>query len=245
MVSKSQIKQLLQLQQKKYRDDQKLFIAEGPKIVNELLSSKYKVKEIYATKEFKSSGLHFTINHITEKELEQISALTTPNQVLGVFDMHTDVSSPFIDGTSSLILALDDIRDPGNLGTIIRISDWFGISKIICSENCVDVYNPKVVQATMGSIARVEVTYVNLLSTLNEFKNQKTKIYGAVMKGKNIYSEKLSGNGVILIGNESRGISERFIQFVTDKISIPNFGKADSLNAAIATAVICSEFRRR
>ena len=147
-----------------------------------------------------------------------------------------------------LIIALDDIRDPGNLGTIIRIADWFGIHHILCSQTCVDAFNPKVIQATMGSIARVNLYYVDIAPYLKEFD----VVYAAVLNGKNIYSEKLSKNGVVLIGNESRGISEKLMKHVTHQLSIPRFsGSAtknndiDSLNAAIATAVICSEFRRR
>lgn len=249
-MTKSDIKNIRLLHQKKYRDEHGLFIAEGPKVVNELLNSKYKAKEIFATTEYETNNSKHKIQIVNANELEEISSLTTPNKVLGIFEIPLQTSPKF--GTfeklnHNLILALDDIRDPGNMGTIIRIADWFGIKNIICSETCVDVYNLKVIQATMGSIARVEIHSMNLDSFFSEIKNGKTKIniYGAVMNGKNIYSEKLSDKGIILIGNESKGISDNLLGFVSHKISIPNFGKADSLNAAIATAIICSEFKRR
>ena len=247
MISKAQIKQVCQLHQKKYRDQKRLFIAEGPKIVNEILNSNYKVRNIFAVKEYSTSGIQHPVSVVSNKELESISTLTTPNQVLGVFEIPSPLVPRLLSFASELVLALDNIRDPGNLGTIIRIADWFGISHIFCSETCVDVYNPKVIQATMGSVARVEINYINLNSFLSEslILNPKSLIYAAVMNGKNIYTEKLSDKGIILIGNESKGISENLMQFVTNKISIPNFGRAESLNAAIAAAIICSEFKRR
>ena len=241
MISKAQIKLLRQLNQKKYRDEYGLFIAEGPKVVNELMNSHYKLKEIHALSGYQLSNTKYKVQEVTQKELEQISFLTAPNEVLGVFEIppSTYRQSSII---SQLVLALDDIRDPGNLGTMIRIADWFGIKNILCSETCVDVYNSKVVQGSMGSIARVNIHYVKLENALKEFE----PIYGAVMDGKNIYTEKFSSKGVILIGNESRGISEGLLPLITNKISIPRFSdKTDSLNAAIAAAIICSEFKRR
>lgn len=247
MISKTDIKKVRLLHQKKYRDEQGLFIAEGPKIVNDLLSSTYRAKEIFATKEFRiHSNISGRPHVVNEKELEGISALTTPHQVLAVFQM----TFPKLDLNlmkEKLVFALDHIHDPGNFGTIIRIADWFGINHIICSETCVDIYNPKVVQSAMGSMARVDVYYKNLASLMEDIsrKVSDVKIYGTVLNGKNIYSEKLSDKGIILIGNESRGVSENLMQYVTHKISIPNFSAgADSLNAAVATAIICSEFRR-
>ena len=244
MIAKAEIKQIKLLHQKKYREEKQLFIAEGPKMVNELVKSKYLVKEVFATKEFKVQSSKFKVREISEKELTQISALTTPNQVLGVFEI--PVTKLNIESLKQeLVLALDDIRDPGNLGTIIRIADWFGIKNILCSEGCVDLFNPKVVQATMGSIARVTVHYDNPETTLSVLKKSMA-IYGAAMDGENIYTQELPSCGIILIGNESKGISENLLQLVSQKISIPNFSSgAESLNAAIAAAVICSEFRRR
>lgn len=244
MISKAEIKQVKLLHQKKHREEKQLFIAEGPKVVTELLKSKFFIKEIFATKEFNVQSSKLKVREISEKELIQVSALTSPNQVLAVFEI--PVAKLNIESLKQeLVLALDDIRDPGNFGTIIRIADWFGIKNIICSESCVDLFNPKVVQATMGSIARVNVHSCNLETTLSEFKKS-IAIYGATIDGGNIYSEKLSSCGIILIGNESKGISENLLKLVSQKISIPNFSsEAESLNAAIATAVICSEFRRK
>jgi TrmH family RNA methyltransferase len=241
MISKAQLKNIQLLHQKKYRDEKGFFIAEGPKIVADLLSAGFKVLEIFATKEFKIRNAEVQVQEVSVKELESISVLSTPNQVLGVFEMF-DLKPDIGILKEELILALDDIRDPGNLGTIIRIADWFGIKHILCSESCVDVFNPKVIQATMGSIARVNVYYVDLGSILKELKT----VYAAVLDGNNIYSQKLSDKGVLLIGNESKGVSDKLMERVTHKISIPKFSDgADSLNAAIATAVICSEFKRR
>ena len=246
MIAKAQIKKIRLLHQKKYRDEAGLFIAEGPKLVQEILNpiaigSKFKVKEIFATEEFQVQGSGFKVQQVTEKELLQISALTSPNQVIGIFE--TKMLKPDIGVLKNeLILALDDIRDPGNLGTIIRIADWFGIHHILCSPECVDVFNPKVVQATMGSIARVNVYYTDLHTMLKELN----PVYAAVLDGGNIYAEELSSKGVIVIGNESKGISDKLMKLVTHKLVIPGFSPAaDSLNAAAATAVICSEFRRR
>ena len=245
MISKSRIKFVRSLHQKKYRDESGLFIAEGAKVVSDLLNSKYIVKEVFSTEEFVAESLNraeqVEITRITENELKQISNQTTPNKVLAVFQMLSD-ESQFIPTVDRLVLALDDIRDPGNLGTIIRIADWFGIDTIVCSLSCVDMYNPKVVQSAMGSLARVNVCYEDLEAILKNFKY----VFAATLDGKNVYSEKLSDSGVILIGNESKGISESLFKYVTHKISIPKFSKgADSLNAAIAASVICSEFKRR
>jgi len=172
-----------------------------------------------------------------------MSALSAPNQVLGVFEiLQPELKINRL--KEKLVLALDDLRDPGNLGTVIRVADWFGINDILCSHNCVDVYNPKVVQSTMGSLARVAVYYCDLESVLQNL----SPVYATVLNGKNVYAEKLSDKGVILIGNESHGISAELLSKVThaQAISIPNFSpKADSLNAAIATSIFCSEFRRR
>lgn len=246
MLSKKQIQFIRSLHQKKYRVLHRLFIAEGPKVVNELLSAPNycgKIKEILATKEYCSAGTGYKIQQINEDELKQISLLTTPNQVLGVFESSFPALNINI-LSEKLVLALDNIRDPGNLGTIIRIADWFGITDILCSETCVEMFNPKVVQASVGALARVNLYYVNLKIVLSKFK----KVYATILNGKNIYKENLSAQGVVLIGNESRGISENLLRLVTDKISVPNFSskpqEQSGLNAAIATAIICSEFKR-
>ncbi len=255
MLSKNQIKFVNSLKQKKYREEHNLFIAEGNKIVSELLNSSIVVKQVYATSEFlRKTNIDAAIERfeITENELERISSLITANEVLAVCQMPTCILNieAFKD---KLTLVLDDIKDPGNLGTIIRIADWFGIDSIICSSNTADVYNPKVVQATMGSIARIKTHYLDLAVFFNSSKSLiQNPIYGALLEGENIYTSKLTSIGFIIIGNESKGISENIVPFITDKLYIPSFsnnksGKSEveSLNAAIATSIICSEFRRR
>jgi TrmH family RNA methyltransferase len=192
---------------------------------------------------------------IKATELERISALSTANEVIAVCEIPGyDLNALNADSLKGkLTLVLDDIKDPGNLGTIIRIADWFGIENIVCSNETVDSFNPKVVQATMGSVSRIKVYYADLEEFLKvQSSKLKVPVYGALLEGKNIYNEKLSSEGFIVIGNESRGISESIQALITDKISIPSFshyksngGEAESLNAAIATSIICSEFRRR
>lgn len=255
MLSKNQIKFVNSLKQKKFIQEHNLFIAEGTKIVSELLSSKIVVRQIYATSDFfRNTTIDKQIERFEIKatELDRISALSTPNEVLAVCEI------PFYEMDSDglkdkLTLVLDDIKDPGNLGTIIRIADWFGIETVICSSETAYAFNPKVVQATMGSIARIKLQYTNLPEFLEvQRSSDKAKIYGALLDGENIYTKQLSSNGFIVIGNESKGISENVLPFITDKINIPSFshfksggGEAESLNAAIATSIICSEFRRR
>lgn len=249
MISRAQIKQVRLLHQKKYRDELGLFIAEGPKIVNELLGSRFKVKEIFSTGDFvfkdpgkkNHSSQAFKEYQVNDKELQEISNQSSPIQVLAVVEMEKNDQALSV-LPDQLVLALDDIRDPGNFGTIIRIADWFGIKHIVCSPSCVDLYNPKAVQSTMGSLARVHVDYAELATVVLIFKH----VYAAVLDGANIYSEKLSSSGIILIGNEARGIATDLLKYVTGKISIPNFSEgADSLNAAVAAALVCSEFKRK
>lgn len=254
MISKNQIKFLTALKQKKFRDEQQLFIAEGNKIISELLNSSIQVKEIYALapaleKLKKNNSTSFI--EIKSAELERISSLTTPNEMIAVCEM-PDYRLYAEELKNKLTLVLDTIKDPGNLGTIIRIADWFGIENLVCSHQSADAFNPKVVQATMGSIARIKIHYVDLTEflLLNQ-KELKLPVYGALLEGENIYSKSLPAEAFIMIGNESKGISLEFIPFITDKITIPSFshfksiqGETESLNAAVATAVICSEFRR-
>lgn len=256
MVSKKQIQFVNSLKQKKYREEYQLFIAEGAKIVPELLHSDIQVEQIYATREFlEKHDIEKTIECIEVKynELERLSAQTTPGEVLAVckIPVHAFDKKAL---RNKLTLVLDDIKDPGNLGTIIRIADWFGIDTVICSSESADAYNPKVVQATMGSIARIRLHYLDLGVFFEDIKgafDSAFPVYGALLEGENIYKKQLSGEGFIVIGNESRGISGAIETFINHRISIPSFahfksvkGEAESLNAAIATAIICSEFRR-
>lgn len=251
MLSKNKIKYINSLKSRKFRDEYQQFIAEGDKLVCDLLSGNYIISEIFAVADWldkHSFTNQIAVTEVSETELERISQLSTPNKVLAILDYkkNQEFNNKIFD---ELILVLDEIKDPGNLGTIIRIADWFGISNIICSNNSVDVYNPKVVQATMGSIARVNVSYSDLRDFLKNMP-QNTPIYGTLLDGENIYDQQLSKNGIIIVGNESRGISNEIIQFITNKIFIPSYAqnienKAESLNASIATAIVCAEFKRK
>jgi TrmH family RNA methyltransferase len=240
MLSKNQIKLITSLQQKKYRKQEQLFFAEGVKVVQELLHSNFELQELFTTKQDFLSVSKDKLHAISEAELKKISALATPNSCLAVFKIPKAKEMK----ESGLILALDDVRDPGNLGTIIRLCDWFGIETLFCSEETVDIYNPKVVQATMGSISRVNVVYGDLENFLVKTK---LTVFGTFMDGKNIYQESLPNDGVIVMGNEANGISEAVEKLVTDRIAIPRFGDlqiTESLNVATATAIILSEFKR-
>lgn len=236
MVSKNQIKRIISLQQKKYRKESGLFFVEGKKVIQELLDSKFVLEELFVTESLFEHIPQQTL--ISESDLKKISALTNPNNCLAVFRM----PEPKKINEKGIILALDKIRDPGNLGTIIRLCDWFGITDLVCSEDTVDLYNPKVLQATMGSITRVNVSYVNLNTFLAETK---LPVFGTFMEGENLYKSQLPQKGIIVLGNEANGISAEIEELITDKITIPRFGNpTESLNVATATAIILSEFRR-
>jgi TrmH family RNA methyltransferase len=256
MLSRNKVKYINSLTLKKQREKQRQFIAEGSKLVFDLLDSGHHVCEIFATSEWigkYSSRFHsnnILPTAVTDDELSRITLLTTPAPVLAIVSIPETAIDPG-SFTKGLILALDEIRDPGNLGTIIRIADWYGISAVICSETTVDLYNPKVVQATMGSVARVPVHYTGLAGFLSGVPPS-MKIYGSFLEGENIYTKELNDTGIIIIGNESKGISGSVAKFVTDKLHIPSFSArgesatyAESLNASVATAVLCSEFKRR
>ena len=247
MISKNQIKYIRQLEQKKFRKRENCFVAEGPKVVGDLMRQ-YQPKAIFATEDW--NGIELTgpvpVSRVTDEELRRISFLQTPQQVLALFPIpeHTSYLSPL---TSHLYLALDSVQDPGNLGTIIRIADWFGIDTIFCSEDTADAYNPKVVQATMGSLAHVHIIYTELLQLFDTLPND-FPVYGTLLDGEDIYQQPLYDYGIIVMGNEGNGISEAVRQRVTHRLLIPNFHQgpsAESLNVAIATAITCSEFRRR
>lgn len=257
MISKNQIKYVHQLEQKKFRKQEGLFIAEGHKVVGDLLRAGYTPKQLFATEKwFNENQLlilksKFLISSVSDEELRRLSLQQHPQQVLALFPLpsHSQISSlnsQFLI-LNSLSLALDGVQDPGNLGTIIRIADWFGISAIICSEDTVDAWNPKVVQATMGSIARVNIIYTNLTEFLDTLPAN-YPVYGTLLDGENIYTQSLTKHGLIVMGNEGNGISEAVRQRVNRRLLIPDFhdgDTADSLNVAIATAITCSEFRRR
>ena len=247
MISKNKIKYIRSLELKKNRNKEGKFVAEGFKVVDDLLALQ-PADLIVATQEW-LHGKHFAaqteVIEVTEEELKKVSFLQHPQQVLAVFKQAT--SGDYSINTNELNLALDGVQDPGNLGTIIRIADWFGITHIYCSQDTADVYNPKVVQATMGSIARVKVEYGDLLGLVESLPDD-VPVYGTLLDGDNIYQQTLENRGLIVMGNEGKGISPALTKKVNHKLLIPNFPEgratADSLNVAIATAITCSEFRR-
>ncbi|MDG2263437.1 MAG: RNA methyltransferase [Flavobacteriales bacterium] len=234
MITKNQIKFIKSLSLKKNRIKEQLFIAEGEKVVSELLRSDFEIKNIYATKEWKVSNDNIT--QISNAELQRISNLKSPNKVLAVvqFKNHKIIKH------EGITLVLDEINDPGNLGTIIRMCDWFGVNQIICSKNTVDIFNPKVVQSAMGSAFRVQVNYTDLENYLSEIK---TPIYGAFMDGKNLKEVKLPKSAHLVLGNEANGISAEINKLITDKVAIKNIGNsAESLNVAVATSILLHVF---
>ncbi|CAM3509999.1 RNA methyltransferase [Flavobacterium saliperosum] len=228
------------MQQKKYRKQQQLFFAEGIKVIQELLNSNFELEHLFVTDAVFPEVSKIKISTVTEAELKKISALTTPNNCLALFKIPNE--RPISE--NGLIIALDDIRDPGNLGTILRLCDWFGIRQVVCSAETVDIYNPKVVQATMGSITRVNVTYTDVADYIEKTK---LPVFGTFMDGENIYKSKLPSEGVIVMGNEANGISPEIEKLTENRIAIPRFGdlqQTESLNVATATAIILSEFKR-
>lgn len=248
MVSKNQIKLVRSLESKKGRSKEGVFVAEGPKVVADLMAV-IKPRIIFATAEWiEEYGWERadSVFEVSNDELRSISFLKHPQHVIALFPMPGSRSC-IVPNNVELYLALDDVQDPGNLGTIIRIADWFGISRIYCSRNTADVYNPKVVQATMGSIARVEVVYVELAEFLSSLPAD-FPIYGTFLDGDDIYKKSLTSNGIIVMGNEGKGISPSVSRYINNRLLIPSFQKgratADSLNVAIATAITCAEFRR-
>ena len=238
MISKNQIKLITSLKQKKYRLEHQLFVVEGIKTIKELLASNLILHTLYTTETFNSDAKDEVL--ISEADLKRISFLTTPNKALAVFKIPESKKI----SNNGLIVALDDVRDPGNLGTIIRLCDWFGIKELVCSKATVDCFNPKVIQATMGSITRVNITYVDLLAFIYETE---LPVFGAFMDGENVYTKTLPKEGVLVMGNEANGVSKVIEDLVSNKISIPRFGDlqaTESLNVATATAILLSEFRR-
>ncbi|SHG86338.1 TrmH family RNA methyltransferase [Flagellimonas flava] len=238
MVTKNQIKLVASLQQKKYRTQHKLFVVEGKKTVLELVEAGLKVYELFAET---GAELGRSIDYIelSNKDFKQISGQKTPSGILGVFHI------PEPQGIAEMgwVVALDAVRDPGNLGTIIRLCDWFGITQLVCSEDTVDCYNPKVLQATMGSIARVTINYVDLETYC---RNTQLPLYGAFMDGDVVYKKQMSHAGILVLGNEANGISTKIAALVGERIAIPQFGEAtaESLNVATAAAILLNEIRR-
>lgn len=250
MISQGKIKLIHSLGSKKGRDKEAAFVAEGPKVVGDLMDV-MRPRFLVATEEWlqKNAVENVDIISMTDEELRKVSFLQHPQQVLAVFPLPQECDSKSFELLAGhLCLALDGVQDPGNLGTIIRIADWFGIDTIFCSQDTADAYNPKVVQATMGSIARVKVRYVDLVQLINNLPSG-YPVYGTLLEGKNIYQEQLSSSGLIVMGNEGNGISQPVRRLVNRRLLIPHYAKgrktAESLNVAIATAITCAEFRRR
>lgn len=230
------------LQLKKNRVIHGLFLVEGDKLFQELIQSTFEIEEIYATKSWLANNQHLIFNNpcavISEKELSSISSFKTPQEIIALVKQKNAILST---NYQHPIIALDNIQDPGNLGTIIRTMDWFGFENLVCSPTCVELYNPKVVQASMGSIFRINTSYQELSSFLA--KREQFNIYGAVLDGENCFENKLQKeNAILLMGNESNGISKNLYPFISHKITIPKFGTAESLNVAIATSILCAEF---
>jgi RNA methyltransferase, TrmH family len=246
MLSKTHTKYIQSLLHKKFRDELGLFIAEGPKVVMDLLNSrKFVCKELFALEDwikehkiFLQAWNDISITEVKDFELKKISSLSTAHSVVAVFEKRKQNFD--IETGGKIILALDTIQDPGNLGTIIRIADWFGVTDIVCSRGCADMYNAKVVQSTMGSLGRINVLYTDLVEWLKE--NKQIKIYSASLEGKDVKTIKLK-EGIIIIGNEANGVSDEVMKLVTEKITIPGTGEAESLNAAVATGIILSHVR--
>ncbi|MDC1106420.1 RNA methyltransferase [Prolixibacteraceae bacterium] len=252
-LSKNKIKYIKSLSQKKYRKVEKHYVAEGAKIIEDLIQADHKIGVIYATPEAyhklisASQNKNITLIETSQKSIDKASHLTTPSNAIALMPIsskkfHVDILR------DKFTIALDNIQDPGNLGTIIRIADWFGIDNIICSKDTVDVFNNKVIQSTMGAIARVEVYYEDLHKVIEEAKHDHIDVFGTFLNGKNIYTIDLPKQGIIVMGNEGKGISESIENLITEKITIPSFRQekcSESLNVAMATSIICSEFKRR
>ncbi|MFT6064886.1 MAG: TrmH family RNA methyltransferase [Polaribacter sp.] len=239
-ISKNQLKIITSLSQKKYRQKHHLFIAEGKKVVNELLNSSFEIDTLFATDEFKTDISSDKIIRILEKDLQKISNLKSSNKALGLFKIPDEKPLK----KNGIIIVLDAINDPGNLGTIIRLCDWFGVHQVVCSKDTVDCYNQKVVQASMGSLTRVSVRYLDLEPYLQDAE---LPTFIADMNGANVYQTTLPKEAILVMGNEANGVSDKIKSLINHKISIPRFGEiqeTESLNVATATAILLSEFKR-
>ena len=245
MISKKAAKYIKSLQQKKFRKTEQSFIVEGAKSVIELLKSEFKIRTLYATPVFLKDQKHlisnntnkFEVVETTENELSTVGSFKSNNAAIAVAETKENKSIV----VEHFAIALDRINDPGNLGTIIRIADWYGIENIICSDDCADQYNPKVIAASMGSFTRVNLYYTHLLDYL---KSPSVPVYGAYLEGSSVHQYKFTDEGILLMGSESQGINKNLEQYVNHKISIPAFGKAESLNVGVATAIICDNIKR-
>ena len=238
MLTKKEIKDIQSLCHKKQREEEGLFVAEGPKLAAEIINSDIEIKMVYATSKWRQNnpGNQLPFTEINDTELERISNLQTPNEVLVVAKQTPIAGEP--EFQHKLTIVLDGIQDPGNMGTIIRTADWFGLSQIVCSHDCADLYNPKVVQATMGSIARVRCWYKNLAEW---DMPPNIPVYGALLHGQNVFLINKTTEGILVIGNESKGIREPLLSQITHPITIPKYGNAESLNVAVAAGIIMGQ----
>lgn len=256
MISKNKIKYIRSLEMKKHRKADGVFVAEGHKLVGDLIGH-FQCCYIAATSEWLNTNYNMLlekcrekieIDEVSDSELHRTSLQEHPQQVIAVFKQKNDFVDINETAKHNLCLMLDDVQNPGNLGTIVRMADWFGIEHVFCSSGCADIYNPKTVQATMGGMARVNVHYVDLVKTLSELSDD-IPVYGTFLDGENLYDKQLSEHGVIVMGNEGNGVSQQVADLVTERLYIPNYpigrSTSESLNVAIATAIICAEFRRR
>jgi len=252
MLSKNKQKFILSLNRKKIRDQHQVFIAEGEKLIEDLLKSEIKVETIICTKDWLTSNTALIPDGAeivtgTLDEIKKVSGLKSPPPVLGLFQQKQNTLNTSL-LAAELSLFLDDIQDPGNLGTIIRLADWFGIKSVICTTGCADVYNSKTVQSTMGAISRVNVYYTESEAFFNDYAKVKLPVYGTFLDGNNLYEQGITENGLIIMGNEGKGISSEVEKHVTHKLLIPSFPggipSSESLNVSVATAIVCAEFRR-
>ena len=257
MISKNSIKYVRSLALKKMRREENAFVAEGGKLFADLIGY-FVPRNIFATKEWMESNhvlickikemYGVVVDEATDEELRKMSFQETPQDILAVFLQSENMAEIEHIARENLCIALDEVQNPGNLGTIMRVADWFGIEHVFCTSTCADVYNPKTVQATMGALARVKVNYCNLEEALRKIPAD-IPVYGTFLDGENIYTQELSSNGVILMGNEGRGISQDMTKYVTKRVLIPSYPPdrptSESLNVAVATSIVCAEFRRR
>jgi len=252
MISRQKIEFIRSLAHKKDREIAGCFVAEGEKLVSDLLKTNLDLLEIYCTSEgistFESTAKTRSAIQLSDREMKRISAFKNPSSTLALFKIH-EVEKITDDTFQGINIVLDGIQDPGNLGTIVRMADWFGISNIFCSNECADLYNPKCVQSTMGALARVQVHYVDLIELLIKAVARHVPVYGTFMEGENLFSTELSAQALVLMGSEGKGISDKLIPLLTKKISIPPYPadsrQLESLNVAVSASIVCAEFRRR
>lgn len=245
MVSKSQISFIKSLHQKKYRKENGIFIIEGIKSIEEFIQSNYQVHSIYYLAQYQSSLTALPANiklfEVNNVELDKISTLQTPQGILALVHLPKPAVLNAASLKNAFTLVLDGVQDPGNMGTIIRTADWFGFKQIICSNNCVEVYNPKTVQATMGSLSRIDIYYEDLPTVL---KDLDLPVFGAVLNGKSMYKTDWGNEGLVILGNEGQGITPEVMKFITNPVTIPRTGSAESLNVAISAAILCADISR-